>query len=153
MMSDFDKNVELLNKIQKVIEKHGLVKTYEHAADDEGKTLFGTYTFPDALECGDGDVMKVEMARFKSKDGNIKEKLNVYFACGCWASNFDVCHKVKVQFSMWRDIEIDENFEEICDDLINKLRRDFEKELSIATENSKIYHIKQIKKAGGDYVC
>ena len=151
MMLDYNKHVELLNKIQKVIEKHGLVKTYEHAADDEG--LFGTYTFSDALECGDGDVMKVETLRVRSKDGNIKEKLNVYFASGCWATNFDVCHKVKVQFSMWRDIQIDENFEEICDHLINKLRRDFEKELSIATENSKIYHIKQIKKAGEDYVC
>lgn len=77
MMSDYDKHVELLNKIQKVIEKHGLVKTYEHAADDEG--LFGTYTFPDALECGDGDVMKVETTRVRSKDGNIEKKIKCFF--------------------------------------------------------------------------
>ena len=152
MMLDYNKHVELLNKIQKVIEKHGLVKTFGHADDDEG--LFGTYTFPDALECGDGDVMKVETVRFRSKDGNIKEKLIVYFASGCWATNFDVCHKIQVNFSMWHDINvIDENFEEICDYLINKLRREFEKELSIAKEDSKMYHIKEIKKVREDYDC
>ena len=149
MMSDYDEHVKLLNKIQKVIEKHGLVKTYEHAADDEG--LFGTYTFSDALECGDGDVMKVETLRVRSKDGNIKEKLNVYFASGCWATNFDVCHIIKVNFSMWVPVIIDKDFEETCDRYITILRNNFEKELSIATENSKMYHINEIVTAGGDY--
>ena len=149
MISDYDKHDELLNKIQKVIEKHGLVKTYEHAADDEG--LFGTYTFPDALECGDGDVMKVETLRVKSKDGNIKETLTVYFASGCWASNFDVCHVIKVNFSMWVPVINDEEFEKTCNRYITILRNSFEKELSIATENSKMYHINEIVTAGGDY--
>jgi len=150
MMSDCDKHVELLNKIQKVIEKHGLVKTYEHVANDEG--LFGTYTytFLDALECGEGDVMKVDIV-IRREGGSIKEKLNVSFAGGCWATNFDVHHTVKVQFSMWRDIQIDKDFEETCDRYITILRNSFEKELSIATENSKMYHINEIVTAGGDY--
>lgn len=82
----------------------------------------------------------------------LKKKLNVSFASSCYAANFNVCHKIQVNFSMWHDINvIDENFEEICDYKINKLRREFEKELSIATENSKMYHIKEIVTAGGDY--
>ena len=151
MMSDCDKHVELLIKIQKVVEKYGLVKTSGYRTNNEG--LFGTYTytFPDALECGEGDVMKVETLRVKSEDGNIKEKLNVSFAGGCWATNFDVHHTVKVQFSMWRDIQIDKDFEETCDRYITILRNSFEKELSIATENSKMYHINEIVTAGGDY--
>ena len=149
-MSDFEKHIETLNRIKSTIEKYGLVKTYGHCYDDEG--IFGTYTFPDALGCSNGDVMKVESLLIRHKNNNIKEQLSVSFAAGCYADNFDVWHKVHVSFSMWRSINIDDGFEELCDLNITKLRNEFENAIGVCKENLKRYHMKQIVSAGEKYV-